>query len=235
MEGAPGKDPGGKGGKAISPFFARTAAAGKGGVGHVGRRKFALGDSVIIPYQKRIGEKESDRHFSWQVYTIDQIRTEEKPYLFKLRDGLGKKLPRLYYAQELKKVEEPERYPVSKVKRTKMVRGQKFALVSCWIMTVALILGYRPLSLSKLDRFPPAFSLPLFPSCRRQTFALTAGALGTIELSPVEAGKAKGMDLTTITWPTTQPSAKIGDCRKTGEVSEPLYLKDSRDIRSSEV
>ena len=95
-------------------------------------KTFSLGDAVIIPRKKRGMKKESDRQFSYEVYYVDAIRTEEKPFMYKLRDGMGNKVKRLFYAQELRKVEVPSHYPVQKILRTKTVRGKKFALVS-WL------------------------------------------------------------------------------------------------------
>ncbi len=95
-------------------------------------RSFAIGDKVIIPFKKEVLDKESDRQFTYQVYTIRSIRTEQTPIMFGLVDGQGKTLKRLFYAQELRKVVEPDVYPVKSVLKTKKVRGRKYVLVS-WL------------------------------------------------------------------------------------------------------
>ncbi len=114
------------------PFMKEQLLIEKGRPVRERNRTFALGDAVIIPRKRRGMKKESDRQFGYEVYFIKTIRTEEKPYMYKLEDGLGTKVKRLFYAQELRKVEAPSHYPVHKIVRTKMVHGKKFALVS-WL------------------------------------------------------------------------------------------------------
>ncbi len=94
-----------------------------------GKRLFAIGDKVVIPYKREILDKESDRQFTYVVYTIYSIWTEEKPHLYGLEDGKGVRLKRRFYQQELRKVVEPKRYYVSSILATKTVGRRKFVLV----------------------------------------------------------------------------------------------------------
>lgn len=94
-----------------------------------GKCLFAIGDKVVIPYKGEILDKESDRQFTYVVYTIYSIWTEEKPHLYRLEDGKGVRLKQRFYQQELHKVVEPKRYFVSSILATKTVGRRKFVLV----------------------------------------------------------------------------------------------------------
>ena len=114
------------------PYLREQIEIDKGKVVREGSQSFAVGDKVVVPFKKKVLDKESDRQFTYQVMKIVAILTEEKPYLYQLEDGKGDKLKRFYYAQELRKVDEPEYYPVSGILETKTEGRRKFVLVS-WL------------------------------------------------------------------------------------------------------
>ena len=118
--------------RAFMPYLREQIEIGQGKAVKEGHRSFAVGDKVVVPFKKKVLDKESDRQFTYQVMTIVAIMTEERPYLYQLEDGKGDKLKRFYYAQELRKVEEPEYYPVSGILDTKTEGRRKFVLVS-WL------------------------------------------------------------------------------------------------------
>ena len=96
-------------------------------------RRFKLGDKVVIPYKSGGGlTKESDRAYSYHVYVIVRIKDEETPFLYQLADGQGQKLKRFFYAAEMKKVKEPEFWPLSAIRQTQMRGRKKYYLVS-WL------------------------------------------------------------------------------------------------------
>ncbi len=99
-----------------------------GGVRDRGR-VYKLGDTVVLPLPPYLLQKESDRYFSFHLYTIKNIKTEERPYLYQLEDGLGQVQKRWYTASEMRAVKEPAFFPVSAVKETKMERGKKMVRV----------------------------------------------------------------------------------------------------------
>ena len=102
----------------------------KGGEVSEDGKHFALGQTVFVPFKPDKLAKHSDRQFRYQVYKIKEIRTDRRPYLYKVEDGLGHRLGRLFYAKELRKAAPPEYYPVSAIKATKTVKGIKYHLVS---------------------------------------------------------------------------------------------------------
>ena len=110
-------------------YLAEQARLKQGGKVQEDGRHFKLEDTVIIPFKRSILAKESDRQYTYQIYKVSAIHTELKPFLYSLQDGLGHVLKRKYYAQEMKKVKEPEVYPVEKVLGHKMVGGQKYVKV----------------------------------------------------------------------------------------------------------
>ncbi len=95
-------------------------------------KTFKLGDTVVIPFPRSILDKESDRAFKYMVYTIAHIWNEESPYLYKLQDGMGDAVKRLYYASELRKVAVPSYFPISGIKETQM-RGRRKYYKVAWL------------------------------------------------------------------------------------------------------
>ena len=61
-----------------------------------------------------------------------RIKDEETPFLYQLADGQGQKLKRFFYAAEMKKVKEPEFWPLSAIRQTQMRGRKKYYLVS-WL------------------------------------------------------------------------------------------------------
>ncbi len=94
-------------------------------------KKYGIGDKVFIPYEERKGalEKERGRPYSYKTYVISQIQTQEKPFLFKLRDLKGKELKRWFYSPELKKATLPYAVPIEKILKSKKEKGRKVHLV----------------------------------------------------------------------------------------------------------
>jgi len=90
---------------------------------------FALGDSVIIPYPRPRVRKESVRPFSYRVYTVSRIWTNGRPFMYSLKDGEGRLASRRYYSAELRKVTLPSSFPISAVRRKKIIGGKRMALV----------------------------------------------------------------------------------------------------------
>ena len=88
------------------------------------KRSFALGQRVYVPYKQDILDKESDRQFTRQIFTISEILSAQKPYLYRLTDGKGSKVSRPYYAQELRVAKEPETYPIQRILKRKTIRGR---------------------------------------------------------------------------------------------------------------
>lgn len=102
-------------------------AAGKGIKD--GGQTFHLGDKVIIPFKRTALDKESDRGYSFRIYKIKHIYTEEEPYMYKIVTAEGNKpMPGLYYGKQLKKVGEPEYHPVEKILKKKKVGKDTFYL-----------------------------------------------------------------------------------------------------------
>ncbi len=96
------------------------------------RQKFVLGQKVVIPFRRQILDKESDRQFRYEVFSIDRLNNESTPFLYGLKDGKGDRLKRLYYATEMRKVKEPKSYPIRSILQTKSIGRRKFVLVS-WL------------------------------------------------------------------------------------------------------
>lgn len=111
-------------------YSARQKELQRGGAVKEGGFEWRIGDAVYVPHARLALEKESDRQFRFQIYYIAHILTERRPYLFRLRDEHGKKVPRLYYAVELRKVtKRPETFPVQKILARKTVRGRRMLKV----------------------------------------------------------------------------------------------------------
>ena len=102
----------------------------KGGTVRDHGHTYKLGDTVIIPFPSTLVDKESDRAFRYDIYTIKKIRAEERPYLYRVADGLGNLAKRWLYAAEMRPVREPEVFPVSAVRGKKTLRGKPYVLVS---------------------------------------------------------------------------------------------------------
>ncbi len=93
---------------------------------------YKLGDTVVLPLPPHLLQKESDRYFSFHLYTIKNIKTEERPFLYQLADGMGNVQKRWYSAREMRGVKEPSFFPVSSVKGTEMRGGRKYVKVG-WV------------------------------------------------------------------------------------------------------
>lgn len=94
-----------------------------------GNQTFHLGDSVLIPFKRTALQKESDRGYSFRIYKIKNIYTEEKPYMYKLINEKNDPLPGLYYGRQLKILrKKPEFHPVEKILKTKKVGKDTYYL-----------------------------------------------------------------------------------------------------------
>ena len=123
-----------------------------GGVRERGR-VWKIGDLVRAPLARDTMGKESDRQLRYQIFRVAAIATDSEPYLYALEEWLGdeenvasrrktksERLPRYYYAAELRPAYPSDWYPIERVRRRS--RGQ--ALVS--------FLDHPP----KFDRWLPA-------------------------------------------------------------------------------
>ena len=103
-------------------YLAKQKEIKDGGKVRDGKEAFALGDKVFIPFKRAILDKESDRQYTYQEYTIIRIMTERQPYLYQLKDALGQTVKRLYYGKELRHASKlPDFFPISTIVKT---RGQ---------------------------------------------------------------------------------------------------------------
>ena len=82
---------------------------------------FSIGQKVFRPYKQALLDKESDRQFQQQVYTIAHILKSRKPFLYKLVDGKKDPVKGVFYAKELRKATEPAFYPVEKIVQSETV------------------------------------------------------------------------------------------------------------------
>jgi len=113
-------------------YLAQQTSLQNGGTVRDGKQTFAVGSKVFIPFKRAILDKESDRQYTYQVFSIKKILTDKEPYLYQLKDALGKVVKRLYYGRELRPATEPEFYPVSGVMKTRK-RGRNKQFLVRWM------------------------------------------------------------------------------------------------------
>ncbi len=87
------------------------------------KRAFYIGKLVYIPLKSALLQKESDRQFSYQIFTIAAVLNEKKPPMYRLKDGLGINRKRLYYSEELRNAQPQDTYPIERILGKKKVRG----------------------------------------------------------------------------------------------------------------
>jgi hypothetical protein len=66
-----------------------------------GKKKFKLGDFVLVQHEKARFEKETRRNYLYKPWKIVFIAVARKPFLYALKDTNNRKAKRLFYAKEL--------------------------------------------------------------------------------------------------------------------------------------
>jgi len=72
--------------------------------GRAKKGDFVKGDWVLVAHDKTPYEKETVRNFLYKPYKIVGSSLERKPYKYYLADSSGKKAPRSYYSEEMRKI-----------------------------------------------------------------------------------------------------------------------------------
>jgi hypothetical protein len=93
--------------------------------------KFQIGDSVRISKVKGIFTKGYEPNWSEEVFVV-VTQKKTQPPMYKIRDYNGNIIDGSFYEAELQKIQEPERYRVEKVIRTRIKQGKKQYLVK-WL------------------------------------------------------------------------------------------------------
>ena len=86
--------------------------------------KFQIGDSVRISKVKGIFAKGYEPNWSEEVFVV-VTQKKTKPPMYKIRDYNGDVIDGSFYEAELQKIQEPTRYRVEKVIRTRINQGKK--------------------------------------------------------------------------------------------------------------
>ena len=89
--------------------------------------KYKVGDKVRISVKKDIFEKGFTINWSDKIYTIIEV-LKTLPPTYKIKDD-REEIKGTFYKEELQKVAEKEVYRISKILKTRTVRGQKEYLI----------------------------------------------------------------------------------------------------------
>jgi hypothetical protein len=97
-----------------------------------GKKKFKLGDIVLVQHEKKKFQKETVRNYLYKPWKIVFIAVARKPFLYALKDAAGKNAKRLYYAMELKPAPKKPIFPQipeGKILESRQNKGKKENLV----------------------------------------------------------------------------------------------------------
>ena len=97
---------------------------------------WAVGTRVRISKVKGIFEKGYLPNWSDELFTISKVLYKTDPITYKIKDDAGEVLQGTFYKEELQKVAEKEVYRISKILKTRNIRGKKEYLIRWY--------GYAP-------------------------------------------------------------------------------------------
>ncbi len=95
------------------------------------KQKFAVGDTVRIPYELKNFDKGYYPTYKDHVYTVKEPIKGDVKYMFRLKDYAGNILNQVFYPEQLQKITE-NLHRVEKVLKTRKRRGVKEVFVK-WL------------------------------------------------------------------------------------------------------
>lgn len=94
------------------------------------RSKFKVGDMVRIPKSRTVFSKGYEQKWTDEIFTVSKVNFKYNPVLYTLTDHNDEIIKGSFYAQELQKIDNPERlYLIERIIRTQTKDGKKKALV----------------------------------------------------------------------------------------------------------